>query len=303
MLTLLLLIALGCLLRHIRFLPEAWFTGLNRLNFWVVLPAMLYREISRTDVRGGESWLASGLLLVLAVVTIPLAALLARAVGVARVSRSAFVQSAFRGNLAYIGIPAVAALFPERPEMAGVAALVLAPVVPFYNVLAVFVLQPSGGGTAEGRAAARRRAAVGIVSNPLVISCCLGIAASAVGFKLPSVLDQAVAALSKSAFAMALLALGAGLSFDRLRGRFGWAAAASLFRVGISPLLIMLATWAVPVGPDLRTVLVVFAACPTAIASYVMAEQMGADKDLAAAVIVLTTLLSFPAFLLIAAWC
>ncbi len=300
--TLLLLIALGYGLRAIRFLPEAWFTGLNRLNFWVVLPCMLYREISRTDVREGESWLASGLLLGLAVVTLPLAALLARAVGVVRVSRSALVQSGYRGNLAYIGIPAVAALFPERPEMAGVAALVLAPVVPFYNVLAVFVLQPSGSATAEGRADARRRAAVGIVSNPLVISCCLGIVASAVGFKLPSVLDQAVAALSTSAFAMALLALGAGLSFDRLRGRFGWAAAAALFRVGISPLLIMLATWAVPVGPDLRTVLVVFAACPTAIASYVMAEQMGADKDLAAAVIVLTTLLSFPAFLLIAAW-
>jgi predicted permease len=38
-----------------------------------------------------------------------------------------------------------------------------------------------------------------------------------------------------------------------------------------------------------------YLSCPTAVATYVMADQMGADRELAAGSIVLSTLLAFPA--------
>ena len=46
---------------------------------------------------------------------------------------------------------------------------------------------------------------------------------------------------------------------------------------------------------DNLLIAVLFAATPTAVASFVMADQMGADRNLAAAVIVVSTLLAFPA--------
>ena len=46
---------------------------------------------------------------------------------------------------------------------------------------------------------------------------------------------------------------------------------------------------------DLRTIVLLYLACPAAVTSYVMADQMGADKDLAGAIVVLSTFYAFPA--------
>jgi predicted permease len=61
-----------------------------------------------------------------------------------------------------------------------------------------------------------------------------------------------------------------------------------------------LATWLGLSQPELRMSLI-FLACPTAAASYVMAQQMGADDGLAANIIVLSTVLSLPALAVIVA--
>ena len=58
-----LLVALGALLNRSRFLPDAFFTQLNRLGFWLLLPCLLFCTIARAPEQTGGTGLRIGLLL------------------------------------------------------------------------------------------------------------------------------------------------------------------------------------------------------------------------------------------------
>jgi predicted permease len=286
-------LGVGVLLRRLRFLPDAFFGGLNKLAFWVALPCLLFHEIARCRVPAGDVMRASGVV-ALALIPLLLAGwVLARLLRVPSGSRGAFLQGGVRGNLAYVGIPVVAFALAHEPQAQAMAALALAPLTPLYNVLGVLLLLR--GGAAPGAATGRWRPVLtAVATNPLILSCLLGLAAFAWQVRLPSALSHTIELLGRAGLPIALLALGASLTFDRVRNVFAAATAAALVRVALGPLCGWgLAAWFGLAG-DLRTMALLFLACPTAVASYVMADQMGADKDLAGAIVALSTLYAFP---------
>ena len=71
--------------------------------------------------------------------------------------------------------------------------------------------------------------------------------------------------------------------------------AAALLKVGLMPVVGFFIARAFGLEGALLTVCLLYLTTPTAVASYVMANQMGADADLAAAIIVIGTVLAFPA--------
>jgi len=285
--------AVGMLLRRLRFLPDGFFGGLNQLAFWVCLPCMLFTEIARCHVAGGAVLKTTGIMALAILPALLVAWVLARVLRVAPASRSAFLQGSYRGNLAYVGIPVVAYALTQNREAAGLAALVMAPITPLYNVVGVFLLTPRG---VHGNAWQRWRPVLtAIGTNPLIISCMLGLVAFWLQVTLPQAIGKTVEMLGKAGLSTALLALGASLTFERVKGHFFHASVSSLIRVAIGPLIgWVLAVWFGLTG-DLRTIELLYLACPVAVASYVMADQMGADKDLAGAIVVLSTLYAFPA--------
>lgn len=287
-------IAVGALLRTLRFLPDAFFSGLNKLAFWVCLPCLLFHEIAHCQVADGAlrevPWI-----LALAILPQLLAGwALARLLRVPIPSRSVFLQGGMRANLAYVGIPVITYALSHNPQAAGLAALTLAPITPLYNVVGVLLLTRRGqtGATCWSGC---RATLLSIAGNPLILSCLLGLLVFAARIPIPRSIDKTIDMFGKGGLPTALLALGAGLSLARVRGHFLHASAASLVRVAGGPLLgWWMAGWFGVTG-DMRLLLLLFLACPTAVASYVMADQMDADKDLAAAIVVLSTLYSFAA--------
>ena len=285
-------LAVGVWLRRLRFLPEGFFGGLNQLAFWVCLPCLLYTEISRTHLAGGAVLATTGIVALAIIPALLVAWLLARWLHVPPAAQSAFLQGSYRGNLAYVGIPVIAYALAKNHAAAGMAALIMAPITPLYNVIGVLLLMPRGCGQGWQR---WRPALVAIVTNPLILSCGLGLIACAWQLSLPQAIGQTVEMLGKAGLPTALLALGASLTFERIKGHFWLASVSALIRVAIGPLIGWgLTAWFGLTG-DLRTIALLYLACPVAVASYVMAEQMGADKDLAAAIVVLSTLYAFPA--------
>jgi predicted permease len=285
-------IAVGAALRRLAFLPPGFFGGLNQLAFWVCLPCMLFTEIARCRVAGGDVIRVTELIALAVAPTLAAAWVLVHILRVPRPSRSAFLQGAVRGNLAYVGLPVIVYALAAMPNAGGRAAMVLAPLTVLYNVLGVLLLtkRGEGGGWRRWRPAFR-----GIVTNPLIISCVLGLAAFWWQVSLSPTLGKTVEMLGKAGLPVALLALGASLTFERVRGHFWFATAAALVRVGVGPAVGWALAAAFGVAGDWRTLMLLFLACPTAVASYVMADQMGADKDLAGAIVVLSTLYAFPA--------
>ncbi len=289
---------LGAFLSRRRFVPPEFFTHLNRLGFFVLLPALLYHKIATAETQALVPAMRIGLMLAIcAVLTVLLAALWGRALRLPPPSRRALMQASMRGNLAYSGLPILLFVFGGDSQAATLAVLSLVPVVPFFNFLAVIVLTPPEGTTLSQRLA---KTVKGVVRNPLIIGCLLGLASMLSGIALPGPVMRAVDALGDAALSCALLSLGAELSFKTIRTQLRAAGAAGALKLLVMPLLgylILMAT-----GTADRAILLtalVYLAAPTAVSSYVMAEQMGADKELAAAAVTLSTLGAIPVFALI----
>ncbi len=292
---LVLLIALGAALARIRFLGPAFIADLNKLAFWIALPALLFTSASGAaapDVRTLR-------LLAVLVAGTALITLLAFGASLAlrmpASTRGTLMQAAFRGNLAYIGIPVLAYSFSESPSEASNRALATAVIVmvltmALYNILAVVVLQAS---IHSPRGIDWRRSALSIVSNPLLLAGLLGLIVPLLQITLPSFLQRALEALGAAAVPIALMCIGGSLATIQIRGRRSWIATAALLKVAVLPCLVFLFARLVGLEPAEQRAALVFASCPTAAAAFVMARQMGGDEALASGSIALSTLLSF----------
>ncbi len=91
---------------------------------------------------------------------------------------------------------------------------------------------------------------------------------------------------------LALLSIGVSLATTRVSGQVALSVLATLLKVAGAPLLgVLLANW-MGLSAAERTIALLYLACPTAVASYIMAEQLGGDETLTSSTIVLSTLLS-----------
>ncbi len=282
------LIALGALLFR-RFLDEAFLRGINWLTYWVGLPALIFDSLSRAEL---AEPLAAKVMAVVAVATLmslAAGALTARLLGVSSRSVGTFLQASFRGNLAFIGIPVVIFAYPDSENAGTLAILVLGPIMLLYNVLSVIVLERSRG--AEGRWFTRKLLRT-LLTNPLILASIAAALFSLSGWGLPFFLERSVDVLGRMALPLALLSIGGALAVVRVKGGIRAASAAAVVKVGVCPLIgVVLADIAGLEGETLGIALILLA-CPTAAASYILAQQLGGDEGLASGAIVISTLLS-----------
>lgn len=295
LLPLILLIGLGATLSHIRFLGQQFAADLNKLAFWIALPALLFRSAAGASRAGTDTWRLLAVMLLTTVLVAVLAWGWSRFLGIPRSGQGTFVQSAFRGNLAFIGIPVLAASATDLPESISVpllasAVIVMTLTMAFYNVLAVVVLQASRGSSGSGAGAADMLRP--IVTNPLLLAGLSGLALAVTGLRLPGFLDRTLEVLGGAAVPIALLCIGGSLSTTAFVGRRSWIAWAAFFKVAISPAVAFGLIHLMGLGPMERRIATVFAATSTAAAAYVMARQMAGDESLASGSIALSTVLS-----------
>jgi len=283
----LLLVMLGIFLGRLRFLGVEFSADLNKLVFWIALPALLFRSVALAEHPGPKTYSLLTLLIGATLVVALAGWLLALSLRLPEYSRGTLSQSAFRGNLAYIGIPVLAYAFVDQPAESGAfgtAVIVMAVLMIFYNVLAVVVL--SIGHRSENP---MRAALVSIFSNPLLLAGMAGLPLALTGTRLPAFLDRTLESLGGAAVPIALLCIGGSLvnarPGDRLREILG---AAALKTFALPALVYFSAALFGLAGTDLRIALVL-SACPTAAASFVMARQMGGDGPLASGSIVMST--------------
>lgn len=289
-------VALGAVLQRARFLPERFFHDTNQLVYWVGIPAYLFYKSAEARLEGDA---ATRVILALAgglAVSVAAGYLLGFVMRMPRGSISALVQGSYRGNLAYVGLPVVLLALATRgertPANEAVAVLAIAATVPLYNLTAVSVLV---GGQESGARQMRQRIRellLRLATNPLLLSCVAGLTVMALGWKLPTPVRETFKLVGDLATPLALLGIGASLTFRNLRVHWAGASVGATIKLVISPLAGL--ALAVPLrlaGAELQMTLL-FLATPTATASYVMAQQLGADDGLAANIIVLSTFLS-----------
>lgn len=277
-----LLMATGYLLRTLKVADKKGFDTVNRLVFKAFLPTLLFYNIYNTEASEVfDLWLVTFALVgVLAVFLVGYGAVFVLTKDNAR--RGVMLQGFFRSNYAILGLPLVSYIC--EGEMTGLSALMVAFVVPVFNVLAVVSLERFRNGRLEVK-----KLLLGVVRNPLIIGCLLGVVFVLLGIRLPSVVEAAVADVAKIASPLAIIVLGASFTFSSIRGCMRELVTVVAARLIVIPAIALF--FAVLLGfrgEALACILIIFGA-PVAVSSYSMAQQMGGDEALAAQAVVVSS--------------
>lgn len=284
------LIALGVGLRRFAGYHDIFFQECRKLTYWVALPCVLFISIATSSLR--ESWSGglAGVTLIASGLAIAVAVLVSRRFCPDAASRASFLVVAFRGNFVYIGLPVIlyaAATLPEASGIEARTALLFAVLVPFNNVASVVILDRCGV-----RSGGWTRQTLAILGNPLILACLAGVIVALSGMPLALPVARSVRAIGEMAMPLALLSLGAEMDSGMAREHGMPVMVASLIKVGLTPLFGWLLLLTGPYSTADRLIALVILASPTAVAAYVMCDQMRANGKLAAGVVVFSTLAS-----------
>ncbi len=192
-------------------------------------------------------------------------------------------QGAIRGNI-YAGMAASVALHGDAGLT--LAAVAVAACVPTVNLLSVSVL----GRYATALPAGWRRVAWTIARNPMIIACAIGALLNASGLGAPSVPGAVLDIFGRSALAIGLLCVGAGLTFSGLGPARNGIVVACAVKLVLAPVLAATGCWLLGVGGVGASVVILFAGAPAASSAFILARQMGGDSDLMAQVVAASTL-------------
>lgn len=288
----LLLVILGIVLARLKFCGPVFMAELNKFTFYVALPASLFRTASIAGDSGPEVAGILGTVLSVTLLAAVVGWLASVALQLPASSHAAVSQSSFRANLAYIGLPVLAYAFeglPEGKSHFATAVVCLAVLTSSYNVLAIIVLQAGRHSLSWHSLATGLRA---LATNPLLLACAAGLAFNALDWSLPLFLDRTLETIGAAAVPMALTCIGGSIAFIKLGKNIAGMAAAVCIKLVVVPVCVFaLGTLLGLATVDLR-IAMVFAACPTAAAAFVMARQMDADEAVASGSIVLSTIFS-----------
>lgn len=278
-------VVLGVILKSSGLLSQSLNDVLSRFAFTYGLPLMLFAGAAQVDYSGvGDAlYLLAGVLATF--LTVILSWYYSRWRGHPLQYRGIFVQSAFRSNLAILGVALTYSAYGERGPV--MAALPVALMTVLYNILAVLVLNATLGSSTTARSVI-----MGIVRNPLIIGIAAGIVLSISGLPIPKALPTLGSGLSAFFLPLVLVCIGASMNLSHLykAGIFTWES--SLWRLCVAPLVGVLLAWSIGVRDEQLGVMFLLLAAPVAASSHVMVVAARGDGTLAANIVVLTTLLS-----------
>ena len=279
---------LGFLLRRRGFLTQGFCQTGNRLVFNLCLPAMLLRQIASM---GGVRAADGGFLLY------AFAATLAGVLAVwlpahffmkNKTQVGAFAQGAFRGNTALLG----AALLQSICGSQAYAPLIILAAVPVYNVLSVVVLSLEAGGGGTLDRARVLGALKQVARNPILLGILAGMPFALTGRSIPLPADKVLSMLGGLASPLSLLVIGAGFRWQAALEKRRTTLLAALVKLVLLPAAALPPAAALGFRGEALVALLVMSGTPSAVSSYIMAENMGNDGVLANGIVAVTTLLS-----------
>jgi malonate transporter and related proteins len=271
------LILFGFFLNRITDWGREFWSGLEKLIYYVLFPALLFNSIARTriDFDAATPALKTALLIVL--VGIALAWLAKYLFKTEEKIFASGFQTAFRFN-SYIGLAIAGRLHGE----AGIAAfgIVIGLVVPLCNIASVWALARH----------AETRLLKELVQNPLILATVGGVLYSLSGLPLPDTAQLLISRMGAASLACGLLCVGAALTFADARRHAPLISYFTAVKLIAMPFAALLAARAFGVSGVFFDMVILLAACPTATSAYILAVRMGGDGPVVAQSVTISTL-------------
>jgi predicted permease len=285
-------IILGWFARWKGFIPSAFLEPANRLVYYLALPAMIFLSISKASLKTEFNIVV----LLITLVSVLAIFFIVWGVGsrlhIGRRQLGTLVQCSFHGNLGYIGL-AVAYYFLGTEGFTR-ASIIAGFLIILQNFLAVIVLQLN----VDNIPAKHNKLNIvwKILGNPIILSAIAGILFSMTETSIPLIIDRSLGILSNLAFPLALLIIGASLSFTSMRLRILSVFVTDTVKLILLPALGFALFSLFGLKPQDYLPGLILLASPTAIITYVMAKEMRGDTDFAVAAVSTCTMLSAVTF-------
>ncbi|MBD3275375.1 MAG: AEC family transporter [Candidatus Marinimicrobia bacterium] len=282
-----LIVGLGYVLKSLGVINRNFVTVSTQIVFLVSLPILIFLELSVVDFRQAFDIRAIGFIYAGTLVFFGVIWLLAGKFIPDGRDRGAFIQGSFRGNFAIIGLALISNMFGS--EGLSRASLMLAFIIPLYNVLAVIALAVPNRDEKELELAGTL---LEILKNPLIIAVIISVGYSLTGWGLHPLINNTAEYLARIALPLALLGIGGSLNFQQMREASVMAILSAGIKLIVIPAGLTYGAFLLGFRGLLLGVLFILFACPTAISSFVMAEAMDSNGDLAGNIVLWTTLTS-----------
>lgn len=279
------LVIIGLVLKRLHLLSDEFISGASLLVYKATLPTLLGMAVLKANVPALlESKLFGFYILATFLTTLICWIIAAR--WIRSDQRAVFIQAAFRGNQGIIALALTLSFYgDEALQMAGLMAGISGVVNNAIAVVVFSVLSTRYRPTPM-------KVAKEVVLNPMIVGVMIGVVLSLSGLQLPKWLIHSGELFGSMTLPLALLCIGATLSFKAFQTTGVLAVHATLTKLVWVPMLFTAIGWYIGISGMELGVLFLFLAAPTAAASYVMAKISGDDAELAANVIVLTTFAS-----------
>jgi predicted permease len=298
-----LLILTGYLLRQKNIIGEDFVKKGNALVFKVCLPALFFVNIYDIRELADLPWNT----IVYCALGVVALFLLGFVVAVVTTQddrrRGVLCQCCFRSNFNIIGISLAAQLGGEAA--AAVSAVIATLVVPAFNIFAVIALSVFLKGEG-GKRPSFKSMLLDIVKNPLILAAVAGVSCLAIRALQQKLLGSVVFALDRElkfvysalgmlkalATPLALVVLGGQFKFSVVKGMFREIAVGTGFRLIAAPVLtigvalLLERVGLVSCDPITMPAMLTLFGSPVAVTSAVMAAQMHNDEQLAAQLVV-----------------
>lgn len=279
------MLVLGVMVKKLKLLNDSELTSLNSMIFKALFPILMFSNIYGTKIEEAFNfnlivYAVSAVLIVYVITT-----LVVLKIEKSNAKRGAMIQAIYRSNFVLMGLPIAANLAGDGNV--GTTAIMVAIIVPLYNVLAVLTLECYRGGKASFK-----KIVLGIVKNPLILGSLVGIAVMLLKIQLPPVVEKTVSQISAAATPMALIVLGASFNIKSVEEGIKDLSICVIGRLIVVPAIILSVAALIGIRDIAFITLIGIFASPCAVSSYTMAQQMDSDADLAGNTVIFTSALA-----------
>lgn len=272
------LILLGYLLMRYSDWGIAFWSGLEKLIYYFLFPALLFYTTSRSAFDFGSTGKMLQVTLLSTACGIALGWLAKPLFAVPPMMFESGVQTAFRFN-SYIALALASRLAGDQGT--SLMALIIGFTVPVCNVAAIHALARKSNGIAKE-----------LMRNPLLLATLSGMGFNLLGLELPSILGTTLSRMGNASLALGLIAVGAGLKLSGLHSAKAMATWFLAVKLMAMPAIGLGLGLALDLPAVQLQVAVVFCALPTATSCYVLATRMGGNGAFVAFLISAGTILS-----------
>lgn len=291
LLALLVLLIVGAGLRTTGILNRSRAARLNTLTYYIALPALIFSSTYRQKIGNLLSPVLFGGIVFVLVAIVTLAWVIHRNHTSSQHRSVALVQS-YHSNLGYLGLPLVAATFDSG--VTAIASVILGVVSLIQIPLTILVLTTMSDANTQVACELRQ-----LVTNPVLVSLVVGLAIGSVEVTIPSAITTSVNTLGMFALPLALLCVGSSLEVDFSTVDLSETAWVVALKNACMPALAWVVFSLLTVNPMAFTASIVMLGTPTAVSTFVYANELGGDEQFASLNVFVTTVVSIGSMFLL----